>query len=235
MTGYKGHGTKIYYNSEQVEVLSYHGQSSPVFCRMVDPRGELAVNKVPKADIETLSLEALKQRREEAGFGELGLGQGTSIRVLGYHQNTKSGLEHERLRDFVIWFTRWGSWEPKLRVVTKTTSTEVTDLTSCSLLLRGLGKEPKRDDYKQIPFGHVFPPINCTDIRELRKNDDIDPLKYYGERGLLPDVPLSKNPDKRIDFLFAIEGEGARRHYNRMLRRQGKPELRWRLSLGGTV
>ena len=56
MTGYKGHGTKIYYNSEQVEVLSYDGQSSPVFCRMVDPRGELAVNKVPKADIETLAL-----------------------------------------------------------------------------------------------------------------------------------------------------------------------------------
>jgi hypothetical protein len=100
MTGYKGHGTKIYYNSEHVEVLSYDGQSSLVYCRMVDPRGELAVNKMPKAEIETLGFEALKQRREAWGFGELGLGYGTSIRVLGYHQNTKSGLEHDRLRDF---------------------------------------------------------------------------------------------------------------------------------------
>jgi len=144
MTGYKGHGTKIYYNSEQVEVLSYDGRSSPVYCRMVDPRGELAVNKVPKADIKKLSLEALKQQREGWGFGELGLGQGTSIRVLGYHQNTKSGLEHDRLRDFVLWFTRWGSWEPKLCAVAKTTSTEVADLTKCSLFLRGLGKKPSQ-------------------------------------------------------------------------------------------
>jgi hypothetical protein len=33
---------------------------------------------------------------------------------------------------------------------------------------------------------------------------------------------LLRNPDKRIDFLFAIEGEGARREYNDMLRRQGR-------------
>lgn len=35
--------------------------------------------------------------------------------------------------------------------------------------------------------------------------------------------PLRKNPEKKIDFLFAIEGEAARREYNDMLRRQGKP------------
>jgi histidine kinase/DNA gyrase B/HSP90-like ATPase len=68
MTGYKGHGTKIYFNSEQLEVLSYDGESSPVFCRLSDPRGELAVGKVPSADIETLTLEMLKQRRTEWGF-----------------------------------------------------------------------------------------------------------------------------------------------------------------------
>jgi hypothetical protein len=192
---------------------------------MVDPRGELAVNKVPKADIETLSLESLKQRREAWGFGELGLGRGTSIRVLGYHQNTKSGLEHDRLRDFVIWFTRWGSWEPKLSAVAKTTSTEVADLTNCTLWLRGLGKEPNRDDYEQIPLGHVFPSTDCTDIKELRKKDDISPLKYYVRTWAYANVPLSKNPDKRIDFLFALEGEGARREYNKMLRHQGKPRI----------
>src|SRR5437762_13435439 len=29
MTGYKGHGTKIYYNSEEVEVITYNGVDAP--------------------------------------------------------------------------------------------------------------------------------------------------------------------------------------------------------------
>src|SRR5271156_6862756 len=35
MTGYKGHGTKIYYNSEQLELLTYDGASPPVYCRFL--------------------------------------------------------------------------------------------------------------------------------------------------------------------------------------------------------
>jgi len=225
MTGYKGHGTKIYYNSEQVEVLSYDGLSSPVFCRLIDPRGELADNKVPSADIEPLSLEALKQQREAWGFTDLGLSRGTSIRVTGYHQNAKSGLEHDRLRDFITWFTRWGSWEPKLCSAAQVKSAEVDDLTTCDLFLRGLGKEPNRDEYDQIPFGHVFPAADCTDLKELRQKDDVDPLKYYVRTWAFADVPLLRNPDKRVDFLFALEGEGARRAYNKMLRRQGRARV----------
>src|SRR5581483_7515778 len=49
MTGYKGHGTKIYYNSEGIELLTYDGVSAPVVCRLKDPRGELADQKLPTA------------------------------------------------------------------------------------------------------------------------------------------------------------------------------------------
>ena len=69
-------------------------------------------------------------------------------------------------------------------------------------------------------FGHVFPVEDCTDIRKLRVKDDVDPLKYYVKTWAFHDVALAKHPDKRIDFVFAIEGEGARREYNIMLRRQ---------------
>ena len=47
-----------------------------------------------------------------------------------------------------------------------------------------------------------------------------DPLKYYVKTWAFHDIALTKHPDKRIDFIFAIEGEGARREYNDMLRRQ---------------
>jgi hypothetical protein len=219
MTGYKGHGTKIYFNSECLEVLSYDGISAPVFCRLSDPRGDLADGKLPTAEIEELTLEALKKRREAWGVRDLTAGPGTSIRVTGYHRNSKSGLEHEFLRDYILWFTRWGSWRPKLCAVTNTTSSEVEDLNSCDLLLCGLGKT----DYERLPFGHVFPSADCTDVRQLRSKDASDPLKHYVRTWAFTGESLLKNPEKKIDFLFAIEGEAARREYNGMLRRQGKP------------
>jgi hypothetical protein len=222
MTGYKGHGTKIYYNSEQVEVITYNGVDGPVVCRLKDPRGDLADAKLPTAEIEEVSLDVLKRRREEYGFAELGAAPGTLIRVTAYHQNTKNGLEHVRLRDYIAWFTRWGSWEPKLSAMAKVSRDEVEDLRTCELFLRGLGKEPNPTDYEKLPFGHLFPAEDETDIRKLRAKDDIDPLKFYVRTWAFANEPLAQNPDKRIDFLFAIEGEGARREYNDMLRRRGK-------------
>ncbi len=93
----------------------------------------------------------------------------------------------------------------------------------CSLYLRGLGKETDPAFDEKIPFGHVFPPEDCPDIRTLRAKDDADPLKHYVRTWAFPNVPLINNPDKRIDCIFALEGEGARREYNDMLRRQRKP------------
>lgn len=222
MTGYKGHGTKIYYNSEEVEVVTYNGDDRPVACRLKDPRGELADRKLPTAEIEEISLDELKRRRSNYGFEELRTVSGTLIRVVAYHQNSKNGLEHGRLRDYTKWFTRWGNWEPKLCVVAKIVRDEVDDLRSCELFLRGLGKEPNRTDYEKIPFGHPFPSEDETDIRRLRARNNVDPLKFYVRTWAFPNEPLIRNPDKRIDFLFALEGEGARRDYNDMLRRRGK-------------
>ncbi|APO55361.1 hypothetical protein LUI11_39265 [Bradyrhizobium diazoefficiens] len=222
MSGYKGHGTKIYYNSEHLEVLTYDGSGIAVYCHLADPRGELSTGKVPVAKVEEISPAELRARREKWGFAELAEAPGTTIRVLGYHQNAKFGLEHERLRDYICWFTRWGSWEPKLCAVANVQRDEVEDLGSCELYLRGLGKEPNPEEYEKVPFGHRFPATDATDVRKLRLRDDVDPLKYYVRTWAFANEPLVRNPDKRIDFVFAIEGEGARRDYNDMLRRQRK-------------
>ena len=221
MTGYKGHGTKVYFNSERVEVLTRRGNEQPVRCQLEDPMGNLSEGHPPPAQIETISAEALKQSRADWGFPELADLPGTTIRVIGYHQNTKKGLEHDLLADYIRWFTRWASWEPKLREVTKTKSDEVTDFGQCSLFLRGLAR-PDQDTDEKLSFGHVFPVEDCTDIRKLRTKDEADPLKFYVRTWAFKDQALINNPDKRVDFLFALEGEGARREYNDMLRRQGK-------------
>ncbi|MFO0882783.1 MAG: ATP-binding protein [Pirellulales bacterium] len=120
MTGYKGHGTKVYFNSESVEVLTRRANDPPIYCKLNDPKGSLSEGTPPVAEIEELTVVELKQRRSEWGFAELTDQQGTTIRVTGYHDNAKKGLEHSLLSDYIRWFTRWGSWEPKLRDVTKT-------------------------------------------------------------------------------------------------------------------
>jgi len=222
MTGYKGHGTKVYFNSESVEVLTCRVNDPPIYCKLDDPKGSLSEGTPPLAEIEELTVTELKERRSEWGFAELTDQPGTTIRVTGYHDNAKKGLEHSLLSDYIRWFTRWGSWEPKLRDVTKTESQEVQDFSKCSLFLRGLAKhEPDVDE--KIRFGHVFPIEDCIDIKKLRAKDNADPLKFFVRTWAFTNVPLTKNPDKRIDFVFALEGEGARREYNDMLRRQGKP------------
>jgi hypothetical protein len=222
MTGYKGHGTKVYLNSERVEVLTRAANEVPVRCQLDDPMGNLSEGNAPPAVIETILPEELKRLRGDWGFPEMTDLPGTSIRVTGYHQNTKKGLEHALLADYIRWFTRWASWEPKLREVTKTTSDEVSDLAQCSLFLRGLAKQDQDTDEK-LSFGHIFPSEDCTDVRKLRTKDEADPLKFYVRTWAFEDQPLIRNPEKRLDFLFALEGEGARRGYNDMLRRQGKP------------
>ncbi|MFB6448184.1 ATP-binding protein [Bradyrhizobium tunisiense] len=101
MSGYKGHGTKIYYNSEHLEVLTYDGNGIAVYCHLADPRGELATGKVPVAEVEEISPVELRARREKWGFEELGEAPGTTIRVLGYHQNAKFGLEQALMPDLL--------------------------------------------------------------------------------------------------------------------------------------
>jgi hypothetical protein len=134
MTGYKAHGTKIYYNSDELQVLSYDGRSAPIYCCVREPRAELTENKVPTAEIQELTVEVLKSRRQEFGISELSESPGTSIRVIGYHQNSKSGLEHDRLCDYILWFTRWASWQHKLSDIAGVASPEVDDLRTCETL-----------------------------------------------------------------------------------------------------
>jgi hypothetical protein len=101
MTGYKGYGTKVYFNSERVEVLTRRANELPVRCHLDDPRGNLSDGHLPPATIETISPDDLKRIRDDWGFPELAALQGTSIQVTGYHENTKNGLEHSFLTDYI--------------------------------------------------------------------------------------------------------------------------------------
>ena len=95
MTGYKGHGTKIFYNADELQVLTYDGQSSPVLCRVRDPRGDLHENKIPQAEISEISLDV---------FGD------GSHRSCCRHSSTKTGSAAVHLKGIRCSFRfRWFS------------------------------------------------------------------------------------------------------------------------------
>src|SRR5260370_17724589 len=72
---------------------------------------------------------------------------GTSIRVYGYNQNERSSFVQNVVKDYIAWFTKFGSIEIELGIET---------LKDLKLHLKCLD----RDDFELIPFGHPFPPEN---------------------------------------------------------------------------
>lgn len=192
--GYKGHGTKTYFNSREVEVFS-NSKDCTVYAVMKNPLQELMANKLPEYEYD------VEPKQNDETF--------TQITLRGYNMNkNRSDFGHKVLRDYILWFTKFGSVEKEFGVLNNKDKV---------LYLQGLGAQTA----EQISFGHVFPPEN-EDINKLRKSRPGDWPKIFVKRWLFSNVPVHRNPGKSIDMVFYIEGDEAKRAYNPMLRGHGK-------------
>lgn len=192
--GEKGHGTKIYFNSRRVEVSTVRG-GKRLRAVMDEPRKTLRAGDVP-----TVAYEAADTDAED----------GTVVRVIGYNHNSQKGFGHHALRDYIYWFTKFGSFEQELGIKA---------FENVVLHLEGLGRafgEPER-----LSFGHRFPAEN-TDIRSLKKSDKVSPLDYYVAKWAFPKVQVEGKPGSTIDVVFAIEGDQAKRQDNPMIHERYK-------------
>lgn len=196
--GYKGHGTKTYFNARQIEVWSDSHECS-VYAIMDTPVQELMMNdKVPKYKYDVES----KHNSETS----------TTITIRGYNMNQNRGdFGHDVLKDYILWYTRFGSVEEEFGI---------TENCQKLLHLRGLGRQaPNPDDIK---FGHRFAQQNYN-ITQLRKQHPGDWTKHFVKRWLFKQRPVIGHPGNSIDIVFYIEGDKAKREYNPMIRVQGKP------------
>ena len=125
--------------------------------------------------------------------------------VYGYNDNARGGFGHEALKDYILWFTKFGSFELLIgRIILK----------DIVLTLSGLGR--KDSDPERISFGHPFPEEN-TNINSLRQTDKVSPLDHYVARWILANVPIDGKPGSKIDIVFSLEGDQAKRNINPML------------------
>ncbi len=194
--GEKGHGTKIYFNSAQIEATTCKDGRRIAAC-MDLPRKNLRLQKVPTVEYEITSTE-----NQEAY---------TSVKVIGYNDNKQQGFDHNEIKDYIYWFTKFGSFESELGI---------EKYKDVRLLLKGLGA----DEFEELEFGHKFADVN-TNTKSLQAKDKVSPLDYYVTKWVLPKVQILGYPNSTIDIVFYIEGDEAKREYNKMIHR---PWVAWK-------
>ena len=193
--GEKGHGTKIYFNSRRIEVSTVHN-GKRFDATMDTPRQTLRRGEIPKVTMTESDTDKPN---------------GTAVTVYGYNDNSQTGFSHAAIKDYILWFTKFGSFEKDLGV---------KDFDNIVIHLNGLGHIGEAE---RLSFGHVFPAAN-TNLTELKKQDRVSPLDYYVARWQFPKVQVKGMPNSRIDIAFGLEGDQAKRTYNSMIH---KPYASW--------
>jgi len=206
--GEKGHGTKVYFNSRRIEVkISRDGQYIEAY--MDSPRQTLRRQEVPKVTYDVTECDQNKC--------------GTTIVINGYNSDIQNGFEHEEIKDYIYWFTKFGS--PELEIGIETNK-------DIKIQLKGLGSK----EFEQLGFGHRFANVN-TDIRALKAIDKVAPLDHYVAKWVFPNISLIGQPGHTLDFIFFIEGDKAKRGYNTMIHEKWQPwkagqyDVGWRYGL----
>jgi len=189
--GEKGHGAKIYVNSASINVITTHAGIT-LTARMDQPFRQLSAGKIPIVEIDSCETPNKKN--------------GTKITIRAYNNNRRELFTQALLRDYVIWFTKFGSSESFFGI------NQHIDKT---LHIKGLDS----DIAEVMSFGHYFPPENHN-IDQLFKQYTVDAPDFYCKK-FIKEGQLNKFPEIRYQAVIFIEGNKVKLGYNPLLKRQG--------------
>ena len=94
--GEKGHGTKVYFNAKKL-VVDTQRDGNRLIASLDAPFAKLHERKIPEVNV-----------REEPSETQ---NSGTTVTIYGYNNNRRERFTHDRLRDHILWFTKFGSVE----------------------------------------------------------------------------------------------------------------------------
>lgn len=126
--GEKGHGTKVYFNSSRIRVVTYRNGE----------RLEASVD----TPFRSLHNGTIPQVKVSAGPSSDSR-TGTEIEIIGYNNNRRDRFTHAILKDYILWFTKHGSIEHVFN----------TSKSNVRLRLQGLDSQT----IEEIEVGHPFP------------------------------------------------------------------------------
>jgi hypothetical protein len=200
--GEKGHGTKIYLRSESVRVVTT-GPDGTFESVCERPMRDLSRNRSHKPVFRPGS-DSMRPR-------------GTLVEIVGYNQNERSLFIQSVAKDYIQWFSKFGSIE---RIF------GIRDFEGIKLYLKCLDVA----EFEEIPFGHPFPEEN-SDIDALFKSHGPDAADHFVRRYKNKNQGrLTELPEVTYDWIVSIEGDQAKRSYNKMLgERRRKDTGRYRV------
>ena len=189
--GEKGHGTKVYFNSKKIEVITIK-DGKKYTAVMDNPKKVLFDNSIPTVQVSSEIANEIES--------------GTTIIIYGYNNNRRDKFTHEQLKDYILWFTKFGSIEKEFGVEKNA---------DARLKLKGIN----RDDYEILEYGHKFPK-ESKKISDLFDEYMVDAPKWYCKK-IVKTGNLKDQPEIAYQAIFYIEGIKTKYDYNPMIRRTG--------------
>jgi hypothetical protein len=189
--GEKGHGTKVYFNAKRL-VVDTQRDGVGLTAVLNEPFSKLHEHQIPEVTVREAPSETAAS--------------GTTIAIYGYNNNRRGLFTHSRLRDYILWFTKFGSVEQRFGIEA---------LANVKLHLKGLD----RDDFETLEFGHPFPP-ESEKVSALFDTYLVQAPNYYCRR-MPRSGSLPNHPEVRYDAIFSVEGKRVKYDANPMLRRPG--------------
>lgn len=232
--GYKGHGSKVYFNADRVTICSKTKDGEYWASSLEDPLKQLGENGCllyydPCDDPSSFNISL--PHDWESGF---------KVRIVSPRifltQHTHAQLNHKNLRDYIKWYTIFGTVETAY-------SNELKDR-NIKLYLSGLNLSKFQNSFKSIKecdpvpvimhdtgfnndfeiltLGHYFPPERTTETALRKYAKDIKSTKAwfdYYSRVVFNDEVVEGGVSFRL--IISIEGYEAKRRYDLMLSRRG--------------
>jgi len=191
--GAKGHGTKVFFGCDELVVETVGPDKVPRLAKMMRPLESLYQGVIPDVEV--------------TDSADISVSVGTKITLRGFNRSRRDIFTHDQLKDYILWFTKFGSIEREFKM---------TDHRDKKLVLQGVDStEPET-----LKFGHVFAK-ETKDIDKLFDRYMTDAPKHF-VRKWVRTGKLKNHPEIGYCALFAIEGDSAKRRYNKMLTGKGR-------------
>lgn len=233
--GYKGHGTKIYFNSERIEIFSKPDENKAGWGVILeDPVRQIEENNIyfysEWIDEKDCSIKLPNEYK--TGF---------FVRIKNpYHfktQHERFMLNHLYLRDYAKWYTVFGTVKHQFD----------KDTPKATLYLQGLSIEYFKNSFnsfnqidpvptlvgkdsqtfEELQMGHYFPPERKTDKDMKAYAQKIGSNKqyydYYSREIYRKKVFLDSNVS--FNLLINVEGYETKRRYDILLSRREKIDI----------
>jgi hypothetical protein len=167
----------------------------------------------------------------------------TEIEVIGFYDNDGSHFQADEIEDYIRWFTKWGSFENRIKEDLKNQG-ELLKLHTGMLRAAPTGQikleAPGATTPRVIQFGHPFPDCGNNPVTPNQRLEAVisestklpydqmlqilDKAKRNHWRYIVKTGTLRELPDVCWEAIISVEGEDAKRSYNPYLRQRQRSD-----------